>query len=345
MGDSMLARSTFPAATGSPRVRIDASKRQAFYDGRLLNLSGLPFRILQILLECDGNVVTRPELKLALWPYAERIDTERRLNTAVRALREALGDTAAEPRLIATVRKHGYRWIGAEQQPAQKPPFLQLAAAACLALIAAPITLHGGSNPARASNLGADHKLAWAYVNGGRPAAALPHIATLLQAASADKAETGWLLLRSGKPEAALATCSGTARPTVNLLSCRQTALARLGLTADARAVSLDLMRLAGADPREVGKVANAPAEIGYQRFLDWRIGVFVRPNRDWFQRAQLQADAGMYSAALTSLERAEAANDPLLVKIGSSAEFARLHDSATYRRIAAAVLGKLRMS
>ena len=163
-------------------------------------------------------------------------------NTAVRALRDALGDTAAEPRLIATVRKHGYRWIGGEQ-PRARPPFLQLAAAACLVLIAAPSTLTDLALPSGAADLGPDHKLAWTYVNQGRPNAALPHIATLLQSASADKAETGWLLLRSGRPDAALATCSGNSTVTINLLSCRQTALARLGLTTDARAVSIGISR------------------------------------------------------------------------------------------------------
>jgi len=341
----MLARSTFPVRPGSRRVRIDPSKRQAFRDGQPLSVSGLPFRILEILLESDGKLVTRAELKRMLWPYAERIDTERRLNTAVRALREALGDTAAKPGLIETVRKHGYRWLGAEQPRAGKPPFLQFAAAACLALIAAPVTLHGGGKSARATDSSPDRKLAWTYVNEGRATAALPHIATLLQSAETDKAETGWLLLRSGMPEAALASCGAAPDPTLNLLSCRQTALARLGLIADARAVSVELMRLAGADARLIGEVAKAPSAIGYRRFLRWRIDAFVRPNRDWFQRAQLQADAGMYDEALASLERAAATNDPLLVKIRSSAEFAPLHNSAVYRRIASAALGKLRIS
>ena len=52
-----------------------------------------------------------------------------------------------------------------------------------------------------------------------------------------------------------------------------------------------------------------------------------------------------MYPQALASLERAAASDDPLLVKIGSSVEFAPLRASPEYRRIASAALGKLRVS
>jgi hypothetical protein len=83
---------------------------------------------------------------------------------------------------------------------------------------------------------------------------------------------------------------------------------------------------------------ARWPRAAGYARFLRWRLGVFVRPGRDWFMRAQLQADAGLYTDALASLQRAAAVRDPLLVKLRSSAEFAPLRATAAYRRIAANV-------
>lgn len=332
----------------SARVVIDRDKREARLDGRTLELSGLPLRILERLVIADGRLVTRAELKRQLWPYAERIDTERRLNTAVRALREALGDTAATPALIATVRGHGYRWVARERRPDRRNHFLHLAAAAIIALVAAPASLLPHQvGPSGADGLDADRRLAWTYVNRGQPAAAVPHIAELLQstADSTDKADTGWLLLRAGMPEAALATCAGRSQLSLNLLSCRQTALARLGLVADARAVAVQIMRSAGADAATVRSVSDAPVSLGYARFLRWRVGVFVKPNRDWFRRAQLQADAGMYGEALTSLERAAATGDPLLVKIGSSAEFAPLRGTAEYRRIAVAALGKAGLS
>ena len=328
------------------RVWIDNSKRQAWLDGRMVPLSGLPLRILEELLAAEGSLVPRASLKRLLWPYAERIDTERRLNTAIRALREALGDTAAKPQLILTLRGHGYRWIGHQARPLQRFPYLLHAAAACLALVAAPTTpgfIPANAERALPADLAASRMLAWSYVNQGRPAVALPHIAALLQSTGgdgSDRAQTGWLLLRAGMPEAALVTCSGMANPTLNLLSCRQTALARLGLTSGARDVGVAVMRLAGADISAIRAVANAPVALGYARFLRWRIAAFVRPNRDWFQRAQLQADAGLYRQALASLQRAAATHDPLLVKIGSSAEFAPLHRMPEYRRIAVAYAG-----
>src|ERR1700755_2517951 len=100
-----------PSATlRSGAIAIDPARREARLDGRLLPLTGMPLRILEMLMLAEGRVVTRAQLKTSLWPNTARIDTERRLNTAVRALREAIGDTAGEPRLIMTVRGHGYRW-------------------------------------------------------------------------------------------------------------------------------------------------------------------------------------------------------------------------------------------
>jgi DNA-binding winged helix-turn-helix (wHTH) protein len=324
-------------------VELDITRRHVRFDGVPIALSGLPFRILEQLVRSGGRIVTRQELKQVLWPYAERIDTEHRLNTAIRGLREALGDGGSRRRLILTVRGHGYRWVGGERVTSRRP-LVRLAAAAALALTFVSASLlrregdPGDNNP---TNVASARTLAWTYVNQGRPSAALPQIATLLQASDRSpegQAEVGWLLLRSGTPTAALAACSGQAETSINLLSCRQTALGRLGLISDARAVGVRIMRMANAAPRSVQSVADAPAALGYSRFLRWRISTFVRPGRDWFQRAQLQAEAGLYSDALASLRRAAAVHDPLLAKIRSTTEFAPLEQSRDFRRISAAV-------
>lgn len=112
-------------------LTIDRTERCATLAGRPLKLSPLLLRLLEHLAERPGRVVTRAELKRALWPYAERIDTERRLNTAMRALRATLGDDADAPRFIETVRSHGYRWIATDRRVA--PARLALAAASALA--------------------------------------------------------------------------------------------------------------------------------------------------------------------------------------------------------------------
>ena len=65
-----------------------------------------------MLLEHPGNLVTREELRKALWPSDTFVDFDHSLNAAVNRLREALGDSADEPRLIETLPRRGYRFIG-----------------------------------------------------------------------------------------------------------------------------------------------------------------------------------------------------------------------------------------
>jgi len=324
-------------------LRVDVGERRAWCDGRLLPVTGLPLRILELLLQAEGRLVTRAELKSALWPYAIRIDTERRLNTAVRALREALGDSAHRPTHIETVRGVGYRWVGPNepQRPGSRglPSAMAIAAAgvAVLAVLALPL-LTGRASQALAYDR--DRTVAWRLVNQGRSDAARPHLTRLIAAAvpdAASAADTGWLLLRAGNPEAALAVCAATRAPSINLLSCRQTALARLGQVAPARDTALAIMRMAGSDPAMFSWVADAPAAVGYAHFLQWRIDHFVPRTGDWFHRAQLQADAGHYADALHSLRRAADAKDPLLAKINSTIEFGPLRGSPDFERIAAA--------
>lgn len=125
-----------PAALRAGPLTIDRKERRATLGGRTLELSPLLFRLLERLVEHPGRIVTRAELKRALWPYAERIDTERRLNTAMRALRGALRDDADAPRFIETVRSHGYRWVG--HNPSRSPRLATLAVAAGLSLFLSP---------------------------------------------------------------------------------------------------------------------------------------------------------------------------------------------------------------
>jgi DNA-binding winged helix-turn-helix (wHTH) protein/tetratricopeptide (TPR) repeat protein len=70
-----------------------------------------PFRVLALLLERPGEVVTRQDLQKRLWPSDTFVDFENGLNTAIRKLREALGDDSENPEYIETVPRHGYRFI------------------------------------------------------------------------------------------------------------------------------------------------------------------------------------------------------------------------------------------
>ncbi len=79
--------------------------------GARIRLEGQPFQILALLLERPGEVVTREELKQQLWPADTFVDFEHSINTAVKRLREALGDSADTPRFIETLPRRGYRFI------------------------------------------------------------------------------------------------------------------------------------------------------------------------------------------------------------------------------------------
>lgn len=80
-------------------------------DGAPLKLSGQPLDVLTMLLANADRLVTREELRKRLWGERTFIDFEQGLNTAIARLRQALGDSAEQPRYIATIPGRGYRFI------------------------------------------------------------------------------------------------------------------------------------------------------------------------------------------------------------------------------------------
>src|SRR5262249_49907831 len=78
--------------------------------GRPVGLQDQPFRLLLALLERPAESVARAELREKLWGETP-VDFEEGLNTAVRKLRDALGDSASNPRFIETLPRRGYRFI------------------------------------------------------------------------------------------------------------------------------------------------------------------------------------------------------------------------------------------
>jgi DNA-binding winged helix-turn-helix (wHTH) protein/TolB-like protein/Tfp pilus assembly protein PilF len=80
-------------------------------NGIRIRLQEQPFRILALLLERAGQVVTREELRQKLWPSGTYVDFDGSLNAALKRLRAALDDDADNPRFIETVPKRGYRFI------------------------------------------------------------------------------------------------------------------------------------------------------------------------------------------------------------------------------------------
>jgi len=79
--------------------------------GLTIKLHGQPIEVLVMLLEHPGDLVTREELRKRLWPEDTFVDFDHSLNTAVNKIREALGDTAENPRYVETLPRRGYRFI------------------------------------------------------------------------------------------------------------------------------------------------------------------------------------------------------------------------------------------
>ncbi len=88
----------------------DLRSRELRKNGIRIRLSGLPFSLLKILLEHAGEVVQRDQLCSRLWPDAH-VDFDRNLNLNMNKLREALRDSAENPRYIETLPRVGYRFI------------------------------------------------------------------------------------------------------------------------------------------------------------------------------------------------------------------------------------------
>ncbi|MGJ8663768.1 MAG: winged helix-turn-helix domain-containing protein [Marinicella sp.] len=80
-------------------------------NGNEVSVGKLPLKLLELLITDQSRAFTRDQIKQELWPNSEMIDTNRRLNTVVRALRQVLDEDAGEPQYIETVRHIGYRWL------------------------------------------------------------------------------------------------------------------------------------------------------------------------------------------------------------------------------------------
>src|SRR5258708_15368317 len=97
---------------------VDLRTSELRKQGRKIRLQEQPCRILAILLEQRGEVVTREELRKRLWSDDTFVDFDHSLNTAIMRLREALSDSSDNPRFIETLPRHGYRFIAPVEEVA-----------------------------------------------------------------------------------------------------------------------------------------------------------------------------------------------------------------------------------
>src|SRR5215470_17973625 len=100
--------------------QANLAAREIRKHGVRVRLPGQPFFILSILLEKPGEVITREEIKQKIWPADTFVDFEHSLNTAIKKLRQALGDNAARPKYIETLTRRGYRFRGKVEVSGEK---------------------------------------------------------------------------------------------------------------------------------------------------------------------------------------------------------------------------------
>jgi DNA-binding winged helix-turn-helix (wHTH) protein len=109
------------AATGAARTiqlsaryvrfgpfQIDQQRQEVTKSGSRLRLQGKVYQVLLALVEKQGDVLTREELRLRLWPNETHVNYDANVNTTVNKLRQALGDSCEKPIYIETVPRKGY---------------------------------------------------------------------------------------------------------------------------------------------------------------------------------------------------------------------------------------------
>jgi eukaryotic-like serine/threonine-protein kinase len=101
---------------------VDLRSGELYKHGIRLKLQDQPFQVLVLLLEHSADVVTREELRQKLWPADTFVDFDTGLNSAIKKLRDVLGDSAEEPRYIETLPRRGYRFIAPVENGDLPPP-------------------------------------------------------------------------------------------------------------------------------------------------------------------------------------------------------------------------------
>jgi Tol biopolymer transport system component/DNA-binding winged helix-turn-helix (wHTH) protein len=122
-----------PVANQSPpaerRGKVRFGVFEADLDSQELRRSGMrvrvqqqPFKVLALLLEHPGEIVSREEMQRRLWGAETTVDFDHSLGTAINKLREALGDSAENPRFVETLARRGYRFIAPVAPPEVETP-------------------------------------------------------------------------------------------------------------------------------------------------------------------------------------------------------------------------------
>ena len=107
----MPARSPVAEVVRFGVFQLDEKARELYKAGVKVRLQDQPFRVLSLLVDRPGQVVTREELRQNIWPTDVNVAFDQGLNNAIKKVRAALGDSADNPRFVETVAKQGYRFV------------------------------------------------------------------------------------------------------------------------------------------------------------------------------------------------------------------------------------------
>ena len=103
--------------------QLDVQAGQLLKNGRIVRLKPQPFKLLQLLVTRAGEVVTREEIREALWSADTFVDFEQGVNSAMKQVREALNEDADHPLYLETVPKRGYRFTAPIEGPPKTRPW------------------------------------------------------------------------------------------------------------------------------------------------------------------------------------------------------------------------------
>ncbi|HEV1994470.1 MAG TPA: winged helix-turn-helix domain-containing protein [Candidatus Acidoferrum sp.] len=90
---------------------LDLKKEELFKDGARVKLQGKVYQALLALLQKPGEIVTREELRLQLWPSDTHVNYDANVNTTVNKLRQVLGDSPVQPAFVDTIPRKGYSFV------------------------------------------------------------------------------------------------------------------------------------------------------------------------------------------------------------------------------------------
>lgn len=120
--------------------QVDQHRQEVSRSGTKLKLQGKVYQMLLALLEKPGEVVTREELRMRLWPVETHVNYDANVNTTVNKLRQALGDSSEKPVYIETIPRKGYCLL-------MQPEFSDKPVLSALAVSAEELTVQAPEKP------------------------------------------------------------------------------------------------------------------------------------------------------------------------------------------------------